>query len=518
MYSSIDVIMALVPFVMLLAAFLVFRMEALEASLSAWLVEFVAVLVYYRMPYLRVLQASLWGVLTIWTGFLVLYTGQIFGQAYRSTGLLQILLRSVESFLPSDDQRVRSLALVTVVGGFIGAFNGFATYPVTIPGLVELGFDGFQAVTSYLAYFSWTLPFNSLFIAPNISSVATHVPVADIAHVAGLISLPLVFISLLGFLKLLGFRFLDLQTQLLLWLVWLANAAGIVLCTQIWPNEYILMMIAGAAFSLGGLYVYVRIANGHASTPPVVRSVSAAGSPADAYAASPTSGGTAFRAYAPLMLGVALVLLKLIPSAGHVLDGLNFSVAAWGYQPVSVNIVTAAGFYIFVTALACYPFSARPVNVFADLVIASRRAWRSMATLFVGSAMVYLMVETNQIGLLGNILAGGGKYVYAALFPIVAFLGAIAFGQGLPGNFLFSRMQVPVAPMLGIPLAVLVGIVVVIAMGPPNALKPTQIAYSTSLADAKGREAQIFRTCLPWQLLQLAVTAVISVILVLIWT
>ena len=43
----------------------------------------------------------------------------------------------------------------------------------------------------------------------------------------------------------------------------------------------------------------------------------------------------------------------------------------------------------------------------------------------------------------------------------VAFLGGMAFGQGLPGDFLFSRMQVRIAPMLGIPLMLLVGIVTV---------------------------------------------------------
>jgi lactate permease len=46
-------------------------------------------------------------------------------------------------------------------------------------------------------------------------------------------------------------------------------------------------------------------------------------------------------------------------------------------------------------------------------------------------------------------------------------------------------MQVPVAPALGIPLAVLVGIVTVMSEGPPNPLKPTQIAYTQSLANVE---------------------------------
>jgi len=63
------------------------------------------------------------------TGFLVLYTGQIFGQAYRSTGLLEILLESIRSILPRQDQEGRSVALVTLVSGFIGAFTGLRRIP-----------------------------------------------------------------------------------------------------------------------------------------------------------------------------------------------------------------------------------------------------------------------------------------------------------------------------------------------------------------------------------------------------
>ena len=53
-------------------------------------------------------------------------------------------------------------------------------------------------------------------------------------------------------------------------------------------------------------------------------------------------------------------------------------------------------------------------------------------------------------------------------------------------------MQLGIAPVLGIPLMVLVGIVTVITMGPNNALKPTQIAYTASLANVKGRDGEIF--------------------------
>ncbi len=507
MRNSLGFAGALLPFAVLFSAFLIFKMDALRASLSAWIVEFAVVLVFYRMPLLKSLEASAWGNLTMWTGFMVLYTGQIFGQSYRSTGLLEILLESIRSILPANDREGRSIALVTLVSGFIGAFNGFATYPVTIPGLVEIGFDGVQATTSYLVYFSWTLPFNSLFIAPNISNAASHVPVVEIVHVAGLLTIPLVYVSILGFLKILGFRFFERKTQILFWTTGTANAIAILLFTQVWPSYYIVMMIAGAAFSLAGLYVYGwfakrRIAKHSPGTPAARPAYSALG---------------LFKAYAPLLLGVVIVILTRVHSIGEWLDRFQFSVAAWGYNRISINILTTAGFFIFITAMVCYLFRVKKAHAGKDLVIASKRSWRSLATLSVGSATVYLMVDSGQIALLGRTLAKGGMLLYSSLYPSVAFLGGMAFGQGLPGDFLFSRMQVSIAPTLGIPLMVLVGIITVMTMGPPNALKPTQIAYTASLANVKGRDGEIFRICLPWQILQLIVTAILSVILVYTW-
>jgi L-lactate permease len=224
-----------------------------------------------------------------------------------------------------------------------------------------------------------------------------------------------------------------------------------------------------------------------------------------------------FKAYAPLLLGVVIVVVTRSHSVSAWLDRFQFGVSVWGYNRISINIFTTAGFYIFVTALVCYLFRNKEAHAGKDFVVASKRSGRSITTLCVGSATVYLMVDSGQIAQLGKVLVSGGTFVYASLYPIVAFLGGMAFGQGLPGDFLFSRMQVAIAPTLGIPLVVLVGIVTVVTMGPPNALKPTQIAFTSSLANVKGRDGEIFRICLPWVMLQLVVTAILSVILVYWW-
>lgn len=379
MRTTIDVIIALLPIVALFVGFLAFRLTAFTTSFCAWILELVVVLAYYGQGPLKVIEGSLWGIVTIWSGFLVLYTGQIFGQAYRSTGLLAVLLESVGSILPTHDKEAKALALVVVIGGFIGAFNGFAVYPVAIPGLVALGFDSVQVIKGFLVYFAWPQPFVSLFIVPNISNVATHVPVVDIVRAAGFVTIPLVFISLLGFMKLLGFRFFAGRTQFLFWSLGLSNTAALVLFTQVWPEYGILMLISGAAISLAVLYVYGRFARiampvgvPHVTTPIVESPV--------------YSGAMQFRAYAPLILGVVIVLLTMVPGIKEAVGHLSFKVGAWGYRAITINIFTSAGFFVFITALVCYPFRLERANAAKDFYVATLRSGRSLSTLAVGSA------------------------------------------------------------------------------------------------------------------------------------
>jgi lactate permease len=512
MKTTIDVIVATLPIVTLFVGFLIFRLTAFATSFCAWLVEVLVVLLYYRQAPLNVVEGSLWGIITIWSGFLVLYTGQVFGQSYRSTGLLAVLLESVGSLLPPHDKEAKALALVVVIGGFIGAFNGFAVYPVAIPGLVALGFDSVQVIKGFLVYFAWPQPFVSLFIVPNISNVATHVPVVDIVRASGFVAIPFVFISILGFMKLLGSRFSSGRTQFLFWSMGLSNTASLIIFTQLWPEYGILMLIAGAALSLAVLYLYGRFTK--AAVLRNVQSGDVAPTTLMPIELPTHSVAIQARAYAPLLIGVALVLLTKVAGVKELIENLDFNLDLWGYKPISINIVTSAGFFVLITALVCYLFSLQPANPAKDFLAASRRSVRSLSTLAIGSALVYLLVDTGQIQLLARVLLSGGKALYAWLSPTMEAIGGIAFGQGLPADFLLASMQVSVAPALGIPLAVLVGIVTVMSEGPPNPLKPTQIAYTQSLANVEGKDGEIFRACLKWQILGLAVATMAAVALV----
>jgi L-lactate permease len=159
----------------------------------------------------------------------------------------------------------------------------------------------------------------------------------------------------------------------------------------------------------------------------------------------------------------------------------------------------------------------KKASLLNDFVRGTKHGASSLSTLLFGSATVYLMVATGQIVFLGQVLAKGGKITYEVLDAALIFLGGMTFGQGAPAIFLFSRMQITSALKLGLPLALLVGLVNLVAMGPTNAVKPALIRFAASLVDIKGRDRDIFRIGLYWGFIQIVVTTVTFIILVHFW-
>lgn len=155
---------------------------------------------------------------------------------------------------------------------------------------------------------------------------------------------------------------------------------------------------------------------------------------------------------------------------------------------------------LLVAIASCYAVRLKKASLLNDFVRRTRHGASSLSTLLFGSATVYLMVSTGQIVFLGQVLAKGGRTTYQVLDAALIFL--------------FSRMQITSAVKLDLPLALLVGLVNLVAMGTTNAVNPPLIRFAASLVDIKGRDRDIFRIGLYWGLVQIVVTTVTFMVLV----
>jgi L-lactate permease len=224
------------------------------------------------------------------------------------------------------------------------------------------------------------------------------------------------------------------------------------------------------------------------------------------------------RAYAPLLIAIIYAIATQIPFISRDLERLEFNVGHWGFNPVKINIFSAPAFPIFVAVASSYLFRVGKSNPFRDLFISTKRGASSLITLVFSSATVYLMLDTQQIAFLARALSGGGRIVYELIDPLLVFIGGMAFGQGAPAILLFSRIQIASAAFLGFPLALLVGLVNVVAMGPTNAVKPPLIRFATSLVNRTDGDREIFRIGIYWGLIQIVFATVVLFLLVLLWS
>lgn len=494
--TMLYVIMALLPFAVLFIGFIAFKADALKLSLIVWVLELATCAFVYHMDVIRLIESSLWGNLTLWTGFLVLWTGQVFGSCYRSTGLLNILLNTLGKIMPTKEGK--SLTLVTVVAGYLGAFNGFATYPVTIPGLKKLGFSGVRSAAAYLVYFSWNIAFVSLFVAANIAAGVSKIPIEQIIQVMGLIAMPLCIVSTIGFFAILKFDLKNKDNIAIAVLTMIGNMLAVFIFTQAFPSLYLLTLIASATFCLVALKIYSKKYSGAVTEDE----------------GEQHSTKEIFKAFGPLICCMILVILMTYPLA-DVVKAATFSISLWGYAPTSVSLLNAPGAFVLITAILCYLFAAKKTSSFKkDVATASKRALPSLLTLLCGGAMVQLMMDTNQISLLATSMATLGGQVYTALVGGLSFLCGMAFGQGMPAVRMLASMQMSAGPVLGIAPVVLIGLASVVCMGTANPIKPSLLKYASSLADVKGEDGRLFNLCLPWQLVAFVVCALLGVLLV----
>ena len=495
--SVLQIVMALLPFAVLFVGFMVFKADALKLSLVVWVLEVAVCGFLYQMDIVRIVESSLWGNITLWTGFLVLWTGQVFGSCYRSTGLLNILLSTLGKIMPTKEGK--SLTLVTVVAGYLGAFNGFATYPVTIPGLKNLGFSGLRAAAAYLVYFAWNIAFVSLFVAANIAAGVSKIAITEIIQVMGLISIPLCVVSTIGFFVILQLDLKRKDNIAIAALTMVANILAVVIFTQVLPDLYLLTLIASATFCLIAIKLYSKTYDKSAW---------------DEEEGEAHGTKEVIKAFGPLVCCMVLVILMSYPLEGFV-EATTISLSLWGYTPTSISLANAPGTFVLITAILCYPFAAKKSSTLAkDVAAASKRALPSLLTLLCGGAMVQLMMDTSQISLLATSMANLGGEVYTALMGGLSFLCGMAFGQGMSAVRMLSSMQMSAGPVLGIAPVVLIGLATIVCMGSANPIKPSLLKYASSLADVKGQDGQLFNLCLPWQLGALIVCVVMGVVMV----
>ena len=494
--ATLDAITFLIPVVTLFIAFLVLRLDALKVAILGWVVE--AIVIVLAFPRTNLITATIWADISLWIVFGVIWTGFLFREMYLNTGLLQRLVDILDSLFTSNWGK--ALTLSGTVGGLLGAFNGYATYPIAITGIKELGYSAWRSASGYLVFYSWSIPFVSLWIGAQVAHIGSKVPIIELAPYMGALALPLIVLSGYGFSKIIGINLREEHNAVLLFLTIMGNITGVLLFTLIFPRFYLITLIASGFFVFLYLWLFSRSGRIERGT------------------LTDKSFSSLVRPFAPIVIGIAVILLWSWGPIETFIAQFEFTIHLWNYNPVQINLLSNPGFFILIIALSSYLFmmplktlqkQKERSNPLRDIITGSKTSVRTLFTLAFGGGIVGMMLVSGQIAAVRDLLLAFSASGYSVVLVFFSFVSGIVFTEGTPAALLLSSMQVDAAVALGLPLAFLVAIVTFVVMGPADPLKPSVLSFTATLAGAPLEdEPKMFRTALVWQLAAVAIIIV----------
>ncbi len=499
---------AAVPLLMLFVLLGVVRMAAWKASLISLATALLVAVAVYPMP---VDQAVLSAVLGAAFGFfpilwIVINALWIYDMTVDS-GHFHVLQRSFSRI--SDDRRIQAVIIAFCFGALLEALAGFgAPVAITTVMLMALGFT--PLVSAVVALVANTAPvaFGAL-AAPLVTlSSVSGLPMAQLGAMTGrqtpvlALIVPMVLVGIID-----GWRGVRQTLPATL-------TCGVTFgAVQFASANYVSVPLAdiiAALVSAGAVLVLLRVWKPQVAT--TAPSTATADAPGAATQPQSDPATEVARAYAPYLIIIAVfVLAQLAPVA----KALNAATVKFGWP--GLHVLTASGKPLDLTKFKLDWLSTPGTLLLVAglltipvLGVTARTAARryratwvqlrwAIVTVTAVLALAYVMNTSGQTATLGTWMAGAGG-LFAAIAPLLGWLGTAVTGSDTSSNSLFGALQVTAAHRAG-----MLPVLAAAANGSGGVLgkmiSPQNLAIAAGAVSLQGREGDIFRRVLPWSVL-----------------
>jgi lactate permease len=230
-----------------------------------------------------------------------------------------------------------------------------------------------------------------------------------------------------------------------------------------------------------------------------------------------------WRAYSPYLIVVAVFIIAQLPGIKGELakttkifhwPGLHIVSSSGKVSTIpnfTFNWLAASGTLLLIAGLITIPvlgISFRRALV--AYVNTYKQLWTAIVTVMAVLALAYVMNASGQTQTLGNWMAGAGG-AFAALSPILGWIGVAVTGSDTSSNSLFGALQVSAANKAGLDA-------VLMAAGNSSGgvlgkmISPQNLAIAAAAVGMAGREGELFRKVFGWSLFLLAIMIVIVVL------
>jgi lactate permease len=555
---------AALPLAALFVLLGVLRMRAWVAALLSLLVAILVAVLVYPMPFDQAILAATEGAVfgffpILW---IVINAIWIYNMTVE-TGHFDVLRRSFSSV--SDDQRIQAIIIAFCFGALLEALAGFGT-PVAITSvmLIALGFRPLKAAVLALVANTAPVAFGALATPIVTLTTVTGLHQDDLGGMVGrqtpLLALfvPLILVFIVDrkhgirdtwpAAVVCGVAFAVVQfvaanyisVPLTDILASLLSAGAVVLLLRVWQPAGTYVEAEEPVAVGGGTATAERTGAGDGGTGssvpvgdtptgggarhrPRYDEPVGAGSGRASVPDLPDSRAEIARAYAPYLIIIAVFVIAQLAGIKPTIAKTT-QIFAWpGLHLVgptgkpstipnfTFNWLAAGGTLLLIAGLISIPVLkisfAGAVRAYVNTY---KQLWTAIITVMAVLALAYVMNASGQTATLGNWMAGAGG-LFAALSPIIGWLGVAVTGSDTSSNSLFGALQVTAAGKAGLDP---------VLMAASNSsggvlgkmISPQNLAIAAAAVGMAGREGDVFRKVFGWSLFMLAVMVVIVVL------
>jgi lactate permease len=503
--SMLTFFLSLIPILLILVLMLGLRWGAVQASIVGYLAAIVLAVFYFGSgielliySHIKALLSSLDVLLIIWAAFLF----------YRVTDEAGAVAQLGEA-LPhlTADRGMQALVIGWCFASFLQGVGGFGV-PVAVvaPILVSLGFPPISAIIIPSVGSGWAVTFGSLGSAfqallatTGLSSTELAYPAALFLGIAALITGLLVLHSAVGWRGMYRLA----PAALLLGAV-MGTSQLIVAVKGPWNTAAFLGSMVGLLVSFG-LARFYRGAQGPTGS------------------LNGKALGVALSGYAILV--IVTLIIQMIPTVKHLLGGvviqlqipqlvtnLGHITPAAATKPISLlNHTGAVLLYASILVYLVYCLAGMYKQGAFQSILAG--TWKRVRAPSISIILMVCMAVIMENSGMTEALARGLASFAGGFFPLVApwigALGAFMTGSNTNSNVVFALLQLRTAQLLSYTVAIILAGQTAGA-GLASVVAPAKIVVGTSTADLAGREGEVMRKMLPYIIILVLLTSLLT--------
>ncbi len=490
-----EILLALLPFVLLLFLIIILKMPAIKAMPITFLITLVISYFFWKVISLVIAATALKALFVAFEILLIVLGAILLLEVLKDTHMLPVIDSLFKQL--SEDKRVYAIIIAWSFGVFIEGAAGFGTpAALAAPLMVGLGIPAIASVIVALISNAVAVSFGAIGtpILIGLGTTITDQSLQNLRHISIYIALVHsiigLFMPLLVSCVISRFMHNSFKKGLELWKFALFSGASFVV-------PYLLIAIfIGPEFPsfLGGiigLIITIYAAKQQWFLPKIkIRKIK-------------IERKKAFFAIFPYLLAALLLFLTRIREINPVLKKLAINlnnIFGSGVSNSFYPLLSPGIIFLLVAIISLLIFHATKKETKRAVKITLKKGLYTFIVLFFAVALVQLLIYSgkNFSGLesmpvvLAKAAAAMSGQLFILISPLIGVFGAFIAGSNTVSNMLFASFQEHTAILLGMPIFLILALQTV-GGAAGNMIAIHNVVAATSVVNLKGQEGKIIR-------------------------